>query len=96
MKLKVTKRAKENFHAIRGYIEGNWGSKSADEFQTKIENFLDLLQDFPEIGTLEVKEKGIRGFTITKQTTIFYRIKGETIIILAFFDNRQDSDRKPE
>ena len=87
MNLKITKRAKENFHAIRNYIEENWNIKTADEFQTKIERFLDLLQDFPEIGTLEVKEKGIRGFTITKQTTIFYRIKGETLIVLAFFDN---------
>jgi plasmid stabilization system protein ParE len=55
---------------------------------------LDLLEDFPEIGAVEVVEKQIRGFQLTKQTMVFYRTKGEKIIILTFFDVRQDPRKK--
>ena len=67
----------------------------AEAFEQKMVDFLDLLEDFPEIGVVEVIEKQIRGFQLTKQTRIFYRIKGERIIILTFFDVRQDPKKKP-
>lgn len=37
----------------------------------------------------QVEEKEIRGFQITPQTRILYRLKGDKIIILSFFDVRQ-------
>lgn len=46
------------------------------------------------MGSLEVPEKAIRGFQFTKQTRIFYRIKGNQIIILTLFDVRQNPDKK--
>jgi len=55
---------------------------------------IDILAEFPEIGTIEYKEKGIRGFTIVKQINVFYKIIGNKIIILDFFDNRQTPEKK--
>jgi plasmid stabilization system protein ParE len=60
-----------------------------------VTDFLDILEDFPEIGTTELAEKKIRGFQLTKQTRIFYRLKDDKIIILSFFDVRQNPGRKP-
>ena len=56
--------------------------------------FIDTLTDFPELGTIENKEKEIRAFTIVKQINLFYRVDKKKIIILNFFDNRQSPTKK--
>jgi plasmid stabilization system protein ParE len=71
-----------------------WGESVTRAFVKKIYDFFDILSEFPELGTLENVEKGIRGFTIIKQINIFYKVKGDKILILNFFDNRQDLKKK--
>ena len=96
MALKITwsKRAEKNFEKIQEYLLAEWGEKVAIAFTKKVFDFLDILSEFPEIGTIENNEKGIRGFTIVKQVNLFYRIKENNIILLTFFDNRQNPKKK--
>ncbi len=89
-----SKRADKNFDKIFEYIQNEWGERVARAFIKKVYDFLDILAEFPEIGTVENKEKGIRGFTIVKQINLFYRISGNRIILLSFFDNRQNPKKK--
>jgi len=51
--------------------------------------FLDLLAEFPEVGSMENTQKQIRGFVLIKQITVFYIRKDDSIILLNFYDNRQ-------
>ena len=95
MRISLTKRAEKNYRSIKDYIISEWGERVADAFEQKTVDFLDILEDFPEIGVIEVPEKMIRGFQLTKQTRVFYRIKGERIIVLTFFDVRQNPKKKP-
>lgn len=95
MRISLTKRAEKNYHSIKDYIIKEWGERVAEAFEQKTADFLDLIEDFPEIGTVEIAEKQIRGFQLTKQTKVFYRVKGERIIILTFFDVRQNPQKKP-
>ena len=62
MKIFFTKRAEIDFITIKKFIEIKWGIRVSEAFETKTFDFLDLLEDFPEMGSLEVKEKNIRGF----------------------------------
>ncbi len=87
-------RADKKFDKILEYLGKEWGNKVTKSFVKKIYDFLDILSEFPEIGTLENKEKGIRGFVIIKQVSIFYIIRNNHIIILNFFDNRQSPAKK--
>jgi len=89
-----SKRADKKFDKIVEYLLEEWGEKITRSFVRKVYDFLDILSEFPEIGTIENKEKGIRGFTIVKQVNIFYKISGNKIILLDFFDNRQDPAKK--
>ena len=81
MTIKVSKRAEKSFRSIKDFIMEKWGELVADAFEQKIINFLDLLEEFPEIGTIEFPEKRLYGFQLTKQTRVFYRIKANRIII---------------
>ena len=85
-----TKTADKKFDKIIEYLSREWGKSTAKAFTKKVYEFLDLLSEFPEIGTTENKEKEIRGFTIVKQVSIFYRLDDNKIILLNFFDNRQN------
>ena len=95
MKAALTKRAEKNYRSIKEYIIQEWGEKVGEAFEQKVIDFLDLLEDFPEIGTLELMDKMIYGFQLTKQIRLFYRIKRDKIIILSFFDVRQNPKKKP-
>lgn len=68
----------------------DWRENVGIRFENQTNSFLELLADFPEIGTEVNRDKKIRGFQLTKQTRIYHRIKQDKILILAFFDVRQN------
>lgn len=95
MRIVWTKKAQKRFGEILDYIQLNFGDLARQSFIIKTKDFTKLLYEFPEIGTLEIPEKKLRGFQLTKQTRLFYRLKNDQIILLTFFDSRQDPKRKP-
>ncbi len=94
LEIKWSKRADKSFDKIIEYLEDNQSENVVKAFVQKLYDFLELLSEFPEIGAMQYPEKSIRGFTLTKQVNVFYKIKADTIIILDFFDNRQDPKKK--
>lgn len=89
VKIKWSKYADESFDRILGYLEAEWGENVTRAFVRRTYEFLDLLSEFPEIGSVENPEKQIRGFVLVKQVTVFYIRKSDSIILLNFYDNRQ-------
>lgn len=92
MKIFLTRRAEKNYDSIKDYIKKKWGEKTANEFILKTDELLSLLKNYPAIG--QVEKDDIRGFQLSPQTRIFYRIKEEKIIVLSFFDVRQNPKKK--
>lgn len=92
MQVFVTPRAERNFDSIVDYIYDKWGEATAREFVQKTDEIFKLLRNFPSIGQIEKGD--IRGMQLSPQTRILYRVRDEKIIILAFFDVRQDPNKK--
>ena len=92
MRIFVTPRAEKNFDSIVAYIKQKWGDKSAKEFIFKVDEIFKLLSNYPLMG--QVESNDIRGFQLTRQTRILYRISNNRIIILSFFDVRQNPKKK--
>lgn len=92
--VKWSKHADKKYDKIIDYLLGEWGENVTKAFVKRTFEFLDLLIDFPEIGSVENEDRQIRGFVLIKQLTIFYKIKGDTIVILNFYDNRQNPKRR--
>ena len=76
------------------YLETEWGGNVVKAFMRKLYDFLEILSEFPEIGSMQYPEKQIRGFSLTKQISIFYRIDDNQIVLLDIFDNRADPAKK--
>jgi plasmid stabilization system protein ParE len=94
LKIVWTKRATRKFDEIFANLNIEWGDETSGKFASKVFEFIETLSEFPEIGSLENKSLKIRGFTIVKQVNLYYKIKGNTIIILMLFDNRQNPSKK--
>src|SRR5665647_627047 len=94
LKIHWTKRADKKFDKIIDYLLVEWNEKVTKSFVKNVYDLIDILAEYPEIGTLENKEKGIRGLTIVKQVNIFYKFQDDQLIILNFFDNRKDPHGK--
>ncbi len=90
LKILWTKRADQKFDKIITFLLKEWGEQATKDFVGKVHDFFQILQEYPGIGTVENSEKGIRGFTIVKQVNVFYKIDEDSIIVLNFFDNRQN------
>jgi len=89
-----TKRAEKDFENILKYIDIKFGNKAGIRFRNLVLEFSTILESFPEIGSLEVEDKNIRGSVIHHRLKIFYRIKKQRVIILRLFDTRQNPDKK--
>lgn len=94
MEVYVTPRAERKFDSIINHIKGKWGEKTAKEFIQKVDEIFKLLKNYPLIG--QVEKNDIRGFQLSPQTRILYAIRHDKIIILSFFDVRQDPKKKLE
>lgn len=97
MKILWTKNAQKSFDIIVEYLQKEWSLNSAIKFVRKTNIFLKTLSHQPEIGKKEQPKKDLRSFVLTRHTTVFYRLKDEsTIVILVFFDTRRNPSKKPK
>lgn len=92
MKIVWTKTAQKRLSTVLDYIEKEFGETARYSFRARALEFTKLLYEFPKMGTLEIPHKNLRGFQLTKQTKVFYRLKN---VILTFFDSRQDPNKTP-
>jgi len=85
-----SKMADRKFDLIIEYLLENWGESTAQSFVRESHDFIELLSHYPNLGTIENKERSIRGFVLTKQITLFYKVTNTRIVLLNFYDNRQN------
>ena len=89
-------KASVQFDIVVDYLQKNWGDNVTIRFVTKTYQIIEILTKNPEIGILENPNKRVRVFIITKHNTLFYRVEGNKIYLLNFFDNRQHPKKRSE
>jgi len=93
--IRWTKRAQKSFDNIVDYLNTEWSLVVAIKFVKKSNAFIETLKDYPRLGKQETAANGLRSFVLSRQTTVFYRIKNkDTIILLNFFDTRQNPEKR--
>jgi plasmid stabilization system protein ParE len=89
-----SKRGIKRFNDIADYLDSEWGTVIAQDFATKTYGILYTLSNYPNLGTVENKEKEIRGFPISKHNRLFYRCTENDLIVLNIFDERQHPNKR--
>ena len=99
MALKIfwTHKARLSFLAVLEYLCTEWSYDVALEFRNRVDVVLRYLSTNPNMGRKEeMLPHNIRSYLISKNTKLFYRIVGNEMHLIKFFDTRQHPDRALE
>ena len=88
-KIEWTENAKQDLKKIIEYLRDEWSVDIAEKFVDRLDSMLELLTISPYIGPASKKKKGVRQILITRHNRLYYRVIGNKIILLDFFDTRQ-------
>jgi plasmid stabilization system protein ParE len=88
-----SQRASRDLNGIQDYLESKWTEKEIRGFFRNLEKHLELIRENPKLYPAADKWKEVRRCVLSKQTSLYYRIKSRTIEIITLFDNRQNPDK---
>ena len=71
-------------------IAGRFGDSKAKEISDKLDRFISNISTMPELFRASKKRKGLRKCVFSRQTSIYYRVKGEYLEIVSLRPNRMD------
>jgi len=94
--IRWTPEACENFEGINTWLEQYWTEREVAGFINKSQHLPDQIAHYPEMF-ISSSNQDIRVANITVQINVFYRVfKAEGIIVLlSFWDNRQNPEKQP-
>lgn len=88
LKTKWTRRALNAYTSILQYIQNSFGEVSAKEYAKRVNDLIELLQSFPDMGTVQNQQEKLRGIILYRRTTILYRDDDKVLFILNVIDHR--------
>jgi plasmid stabilization system protein ParE len=89
-KLIWTYEAINNLEEILDYLITNWSQKEVIQFKYKLSKQIDLILQFPTMFPASEYNSELRKAVLSKQTTLFYQIKGNQIFIVYLFVNAKN------
>lgn len=89
-----SKKARQTFLDISIYLQDKWGTDKAIVFSDHVNYIIELIQKFPNSYPKSVDPDfvNIRKCVINKQTSLYYRVEENSIVLITFFDNRRSPD----
>ncbi len=85
-----TPRSTETLRSTYDFINEKFGVIIADKFIVKAESVIALIAENPFMYNAATIDSSVRKALVTKQTSLFYRVKDDSIDLLFFWDNRQE------
>ena len=92
-KVVLSPTAKAKLSILLEYLENKWSEKVKKEFIEKLDKSISRISDYPKSCSESIEIKGLFKCVVTKQTTLFYRIKPKRIEIVTLFDTRQNPEK---
>lgn len=91
MEILITNQAEEKLNEILDYVISNFGILVATNFVEKVENTLKLIENNYTIG--KRYKNNYYSLLVIKEISVYYKVSGETIYIMTYFNNRQNPKR---
>jgi len=86
----LTDNAKVTLQHLFDRVEYRFGATTADEFLDKVEKVLKQVAQNPEMFKAVSFLKNVRIAFVSRQTAFYYQINNQDLVILYFWDNRQE------
>lgn len=82
--------AKEDLENVTDYLKFRWGTGVTEKFLLRLNRIIRQVSINPRQYAIINSELQIRKCVVTKQNTIYYRIRKKEIEMVRLFDSRQD------
>ena len=93
--IKYTQRSHKDADTIKAYLLYKFTQREVDNFYGLLTSFEKAVIIFPESFPIAVPGKNIRRAVLSKQLSVFYRIRNKRISIIAILDNRMNPTKWP-
>lgn len=93
MRVFFSNRAKDRLEHLLDYLVKEWSEKTKDDFIKKLDRSIAQISKLPGSCPESKKFPGLYKCVVTRQTTLFYRIKDHTIQVITLFDTKQNPNR---
>ncbi len=94
-KIKWNKSADKTFDEITAYLQTRYSMQSAENFVDLVYKRINQIEKGLTVGRLTPKSKTVMVLKLDKHKQMYYRQTGTTLIIVDFWDTRQNPDKKP-
>ena len=100
MKVKWVEHAKQQRDMVADYIRDRFGAKRKRQFKLEVHNTIDMLKQSPNIGKIDPlfvdRPMTYRSIIINGLNKLVYRIDGDIIYVVGFWDTRTDDNSQAE
>ena len=90
-----TPQAEKTFAAVVDYLQHHWSDREIQTFIERVNSITEHIKRHP-LSYRSAGKEDVREALITKHNLLLYRVSGETIYLLYFWDTRKNPERKPE
>jgi|GEM_PF-1980367 len=94
-KIKWRKKAIIYVRETAQYLEFEFSEQAANNFVDSVTKAVERVEKNPTSYLKQSKTQSVHFINIDKSRQMFYRLSGQTLIISAFFDVRQDPNKRP-
>lgn len=92
--LRWSDRALNETIRLAEYLMNEWGEEVTLRVKEQIDNSAVRIQQSPEHFAIFSKGKNIRRCVMSRQTSIFFKVYKNEILIISVFDNRQNPKKR--
>jgi|JI10StandDraft_1071094.scaffolds.fasta_scaffold2587186_2 plasmid stabilization system protein ParE len=92
MQVIITEEAEQSLDEIINYLQGNWNETVIGNFISNIRVTSSRIQKFPN-SFPSSKFVDAQRALVSKQIVMLFRIENNTLIVLLFWDARQNPDK---
>jgi len=82
-----TQESINNLEEILDYLIQNWSHREVVQFKKKLSRQIDLITQFPKMFPVSNYNAELRKAVLSRQTNLFYQIKGNKIFLVYLFVN---------
>lgn len=87
--IRFTPEAESTYRAITDQLQSRWGEKIVSKFEVKVNKVLNQISISPTIYPILLENHELRRCVLHKNCSMFYKVYDNYILVVWFWDNRQ-------
>jgi len=87
-----TVEALNNLEGIIDYLTHRWTDREISNFYKLLDKRLELISKSPHTFPSSEQKTNVKRSVLSKQTTVYFEVNTDKIVILSLFDNRKNPE----